>query len=195
MKSQKQNLTALVLAGGKSTRMGKDKAFLLYKNKMFIHHVIDAVLPLTKSVFIVSDDTKYDNLGFQRIEDFIKDAGPLSGIVSGLQNIKTSHALVVTCDVPLIKAEMLQMLLLQAKKDKEYIIQLKTKSDTMPLLAIYPKSCLLELKKSLLSGNRKVKLAIENCKVKTVVVPSFFEKYVQNINTPSQFYKLNESSD
>ncbi len=194
MKPQKQPITGLLLAGGKSSRMGQNKAFLMFKNKPFIKHIADAVLPITESIIIVSDDIAYDDLGFQRVNDIIKDAGPLSGIVSGLKAIKTPRALVVSCDVPLLNTEVLNLLIAQIEENTDQIIQLKTKTHTMPLLAIYPKSCLEILEKSLLSGNRKVKIAIENCMVKTVVVPSLLEKYVQNINTPKQYINLNEST-
>ena len=186
-------ITGIILAGGKSTRMGHDKALLLYKNKPFIAHVIDALKPLVETILIVGDNPHYDKFGYNRITDIIKDAGPLSGIVSGLQASTTHYNLVVTCDVPLLTTEVLT-LLTNAISNKDAIIQLKTQSYEMPLLAIYPKSCLPVLEKSLSSGNRTIKIALKNCTVKNVIVDSSLEKFVTNINTLKQFNKLNEST-
>ncbi len=174
--------------------MGQDKGFLLYKNKPFVNHSIDALLPLTQEIFIVSDHKKYDSLGYKRIEDVIKDAGPLSGIVSGLRVANNRYCLVVSCDVPLLTTQVLR-LLIDAITKEETVIMLKTQTHQMPLLALYPVSCLPVLEKSLFSGNRKVKIALKNCKVKYVMVDSCFEKNIQNINTPEEFEHINNKTN
>ena len=194
LKTQTENpITAIILAGGKSSRMGQDKGFLMFQNKTFIKHTIDAVTPITETIIIASNKKEYDIFGYQRVNDVIEDAGPLSGIVSGLKASQTRYNLVVTCDVPLLSTEVL-MLLIKNISAEDKIIQLKTKTHQMPLLALYPASCLPVLEKSLLSGNRKVKIALQNCKVQSVVVDSCFEKNIENINTQKQFKQLNENS-
>ncbi len=190
---KKSTITGIILAGGKSSRMGHDKAMLLYKNKPFIAHSINALKPLVETILIVGDNKQYDPLGYNRVNDIVKDAGPLSGIVSGLQASATHYNLVVTCDVPLLTTEVLT-LLTNAISNTDAIIQLKTQLHEMPLLAIYPKSCLPVLEKSLFSGNRTIKIALENCTVKNVVVDSSLEKFIENINTKKQFNKLNETN-
>ena len=86
------NITGIILAGGKSSRMGTDKAFLKWNNKLFIESIIDALDPLVSEIIIVSNDEKYDSFKTKRIKDVIENAGPLAGIYSGLKAV-LSHAL------------------------------------------------------------------------------------------------------
>ena len=107
----KKDITGIILAGGKSSRMGTDKGFLVLKGKSFIQHSIDVLKPLVSEIIIVSDNPEYDAFNFKRIEDIIKDAGPIAGICSGLKASSSQYNLVLSCDIPLIKAEILQKLI------------------------------------------------------------------------------------
>jgi molybdopterin-guanine dinucleotide biosynthesis protein A len=85
----KTNITGLILAGGKSSRMGEDKGFLLRNGKPFIQYSIDALTPLVSEIIIVSDHPKYDVFRLKRINDITKNSGPVAGICSGLEASST----------------------------------------------------------------------------------------------------------
>ena len=97
-------ITAVILAGGKSSRMGSDKSLLKLGNKTLIEHVVDTVRPYVKSVLIVTNDNeKYhfiNDVCF--ISDIRKDQGPLMGLVSGISSVDTKWSFVTSCDMPLI---------------------------------------------------------------------------------------------
>ena len=76
----KDKLTGIILAGGKSSRMGKDKATLKLGNITFIEHIIDVMTPFTEEIIIISDNKEHDKFNIIREEDFIKESGPLSGL-------------------------------------------------------------------------------------------------------------------
>ena len=71
----KKHITGIILSGGKSSRMGTDKGFLVYDGKPFVQHSIEALKPLVSNIIIVSNDEDYDVFGFNRIQDVIKNRG------------------------------------------------------------------------------------------------------------------------
>ena len=72
MKS-KNNITGIILAGGKSSRMGTEKGLILYKNKPFVEHIIEAMNPLVDNIIIISNNKAYKSFGFRCYEDLIKN--------------------------------------------------------------------------------------------------------------------------
>ncbi|MDB4121430.1 NTP transferase domain-containing protein [bacterium] len=65
----RKDITGIILAGGKSSRMKTDKGFLLLNNKPFVQYSIDALKPFVSEIIIVTDDSKYDTLGLKRVND------------------------------------------------------------------------------------------------------------------------------
>ena len=134
----KKPITGIILAGGKSSRMGSDKGFLMLNSKAFVQYSIDALKPLVSEIIIVSDNPNYDNFGLKRVNDIIKEAGPVSGICSGLEASKSDYNLILSCDIPLITTAVLKKLI-DAKDDTSEIIQIETNGKTIPLIALYKK--------------------------------------------------------
>ena len=182
--------SAVIFAGGKSSRMGTDKGFVSYNNKTFIEHIITAIQPLVDEIIIISNHENYDQFGLKRYDDLIKNAGPLAGIYTGLHYSKTENNLVVSCDVPLINTEVLQKLIEQINSKPE-VIQLQSNDKNMPLIAIYKKNCEAIFLEELKLDQRKVQKAIKKCKVQTVVIDSVLDKHTTNINTKNDLELLN----
>lgn len=182
----KNNITGIILAGGKSSRMGTDKATLLLKEKTFIQHIIEAMKPLVNNIVIVSDNPNHDEFEIGRIEDVIKDAGPLAGLYSGLQYSKTDYNLVVSCDVPLITSEVLKRLIKNYEENYD-VIQLESYQKTMPLTALYKKTCEIIIKNLLDKGERRVRFAVSQLKTKTITLDDNLASAVININTKEEF--------
>lgn len=182
----KSNITGIILAGGKSSRMGTDKGMLVLKEKRFIQHIIDAMKPLVNNIIIVSDNANHDVFEVKRIEDAIKDAGPLAGLYSGLQYSKTDYNLVVSCDVPLITSTVLKKLIENHEEDYD-VIQLESKEKTMPLTALYSKTCEQTIKNLLDKGERRMRFAVSRLKTKTIKLNDNLSSATTNINTKEQF--------
>ena len=98
------NITAIVLAGGRGSRMNYvDKAWLDYKNKPLIQHVIDAVSPSVSDIIISrnSNNEQYELLPYRCVPDIGNNSmGPLSGIAACAAFVKTEYSLIVPCDIP-----------------------------------------------------------------------------------------------
>ena len=129
-------ITGIILAGGKSSRMGQDKGFLKLKGKTFMSYIIRALKPVVSDIIIVSNNSDYDAFKLKRVEDVMEDSGPLAGLYSGLLNSETENNIVLSCDVPLINTAVLNKLI-EGFGDETEAIQIESMGKTMPLVAIY----------------------------------------------------------
>lgn len=186
---RKKNTTGIVLAGGKSLRMGIDKGFLRFHNKTFVQCSIDALKPLVSDIIIVSDDSNYDILGYKRVTDFIKDAGPVSGIYSGLTGSKSEYNIILSCDIPLISSEVLQKLI-DAVDNTSDIIQIESHGKSMPLVALYKQQVKDVFYKLLKNDEHRLRVAVKHCKFKNVVLDKTLAHTTMNINTKDEFNKI-----
>jgi len=187
----KNNITGIILAGGKSTRMGSDKGFVTYNNKPFIQHIIDALHPLVDEIIIVSNNPDYDVFNLKRVNDIIEEAGPLAGLYTGLHHSNTERNLVLSCDIPVINQRVLEQLILASNKDID-VVQTESQGKTMPLIALYNKRCASTCLALLESGERRLRFLINQLKSKTIVLDDTLEKYTANINSQSDLKELND---
>ena len=178
----KNSITGIVLAGGKSSRMGSDKSELKFRNLTFIEHSIKALEGITSDIIIVSNNEKHDSLGYTRINDVITDFGPVAGIYSGLLNSKTTYNIVLSCDIPLINTYTLQQLT-NAIDSKSDIIQFEYQNKTTPLIALYTKNCLSKFKHALENEVHRLQSVVNTCNPKNLLLSEKDAIHIQNINT------------
>ncbi len=104
-------VTGIILAGGKSSRMGKDKCLLKVKNKKLISNILMIFETLTDEILISANKPEYENFGYSIIPDEYKDCGPLGGIVSALQKSSNDVNIIAPCDMPMLRVELFEFLL------------------------------------------------------------------------------------
>jgi len=187
--TKKKHITGIVLAGGKSTRMGRDKGFVLLNDKPFINHVIDALTPFVDTLIIVSNNPAYDVFKLKRVEDIFKDSGPLAGLYSGLYHSKTENNIVLSCDVPLINNSVLNELIKEIGSDTE-VVMVKSEGRKMPLVACYKKQTMAHFLSQLQKGKRGLFDAIKPLNVKIIALAPALAKHVKNINTSTQLNQI-----
>ncbi|MCB4807093.1 molybdenum cofactor guanylyltransferase [Tamlana sp. 62-3] len=190
----KNHITGIVLAGGKSSRMGTDKGFLKLNNKYFVSHSIDALKPLVSETLIVSDNKDYDVFKCQRVEDTIKNSGPVAGIYSGLAASKTKWNLILSCDIPLIKTEILQKLLNEIPNDFDAVLT-KSNNRLMPLIGLYKKSCRNTFKNALQNNEKRLQMVLKSLKTKQIVLKNNEQQTTTNINTPNEFNAIKNANN
>lgn len=181
----KKDITGIILAGGKSSRMGRDKGFLKLNGKPFIQYSIDALKPLVSEIIIVSDNTEYDVFGFMRINDLIKKSGPIAGIYAGLEASTTEHNLILSCDIPLINSDILKRLI-DGIDLKSEIIQIESDGKTMPLIAIYKRQVKHTFNSFLKADERRLRVAIKSCRTKNIILDKAHEICTMNVNTQKE---------
>ena len=151
------DITSLILAGGKSTRMGGiDKGLIEINGELIIKNLSMLASKYSHSVFINANRNidKYKRLGFSVIEDSLKNfQGPLSGIYSGLCQMKTKYLLTLPCDGPLICDEYFDRMLRNCGSKINCAF---SNSRLQPVYALIHKSCKTNLEKFLNDGERKI---------------------------------------
>ncbi len=173
-------LTGIILAGGKSSRMGEDKGLMLFEGKPMIQYIIEVVKPLVKSIVIIANDKEYEQFGYPIYEDLIKGKKPLAGIYTGLKHSTTTKNLVMSCDVPYVNEEVLKLLIENCNVD--VVIPLKG-DRTHQLIGVYDKKCIDIFKMELENDQRKIKMAIEKLNCKTIDANHINDKIFNNINS------------
>ena len=130
-------MSAIILAGGKSERMGQDKALMPYLGRTLIEHVLNAVNKIVADVVIVADIS--DKFGLSPsvrvIGDLYPDKGPLGGLITGLRFAGEGSHFVVACDMPFIQPELISYLLSRIG-DHDAVIP-KSNERLQPLCAVY----------------------------------------------------------
>ncbi len=174
-------ITAIILSGGKSSRMGEDKGLMSLDGKPMAMHVINTVKPLVDDIMIISNQEGYDLFGYRVYSDLIKNAGPLAGIYTGLKHTKTDKNIVLSCDVPFVTKEVLVELINNCKDQDVTICE--NDGRTHQLIGVYNKSCADYFKQELANNQRKIKLAIQKLNFKIVNLNHFDKRIFNNINS------------
>jgi len=150
-----------ILAGGGSTRFGRDKALVEVGGIPMIASMIELVRSVTRQMKIVAAPGKYDAFGVEIVEDRWPGEGPLGGIITALEDAAQSAArpewnLVVSCDMPFLTQEWLAFLGERATKSKAQVVFPHSASGPEPLCACWQTGAAAELRSGFERGVRKV---------------------------------------
>lgn len=148
------NATGIILAGGKSSRMGSDKGLLELDGKPMIKHIIDNLALLEIPTMIISNNEEYRRFGLPVHFDKVKDKGPVGGIYSGLSHTETEINIILSCDVPFVSKNLMTYLL-ENSSDYDIVIP-KLGEKIHPLVGIYKKSSIETFKSHLQREQRKL---------------------------------------
>lgn len=143
--------TAVILAGGDSRRMGRDKATLILDGKPLLQHVTDAVVQVFPHV-MVSVRQSREGLDFRQVCDVRNEAGPLAGLAAALASIETPWLFAVACDMPFVSPALLDFLAEQRAGHQAVVPMVQ--GHPQPLAAFYARSCLAEIREVLASDGR-----------------------------------------
>lgn len=185
-------LTAIILAGGKSSRIGSDKnkAILKLNKKCLIDIVISKLKHIVgDNIIIVGPPEKYPSYK-QVVPDLFNQRGLLVGLYSGLKSSTSRYNLVVGCDMPFLKVELLQYL--RDKIDSsDIIIPHSTKSFIEPLCAIYSKDCLNIMERNIEAGILSIRRIFPYLKVKYIKA-----KEIKRVDPElNSFFNINYKED
>jgi len=136
-----KDIKGIILSGGKSSRMGRNKSFLKIGDKTIIERVRDFLQGIFQDVILIANDPEeYKFLGLPMFEDVYRHKGPLAGIHSGLKHSKTNLNFIISCDLPFMTKEMINYLI-EYKTDKLITIA-KADGFIQQLAGKYSKECL-----------------------------------------------------
>lgn len=157
--------TAIILAGGDSKRMGRDKAALPFNGETLLQSVIGGVQPLFAQTLVSVRELRGD-VALPQISDMQADGGPLVALISALEAITTPWAFVVACDMPFV-APALTAHLASLRADHQAVVP-KVNEHAQPMAAFYARSVLPLLQSSLAGGNKSLTGALKTLDVRYV---------------------------
>lgn len=148
------DVTGVILAGGKSTRMGYNKALALLNGKPLIEFVLENLEEVTQSVMLSVGSDSFEYKGALVVPDLYPDLGPLGGIYSALKFSRTNLNLILSCDMPLVSASFLALLANEARQHQAAVtLPVDKDGYWQPLCAVYRKDALSALHEALLSAD------------------------------------------
>ncbi|WP_342427349.1 molybdenum cofactor guanylyltransferase [Paenibacillus sp. FSL L8-0158] len=197
-------VTGIIVAGGRSRRMGQDKALLEIDGATMLERMYTTLQQVAQRVVVVTrDDQGYGLSGMETVSDVFPGMGPLSGIHAGLSASTTEWGMVVACDMPFVQPEVLHDLLAVTKKwtelqgTREPALQAVIPSmdgRIHPLLAVYHQSVLPSAEECLRSGRLRLTDWLDKLNVRYATVedlPGVSEdmwyKAVFNMNNPQDY--------
>ena len=182
------DITAFVVAGGKSSRMGYDKGLTNVGNSSLIQLAVNLLKALTNKVFILAPTEKYKNIGVPRIPDKVPSRGPLSALYTGLVSSRTRTNLFLACDMPQMQLEFISYLVEQSSQHDAVLMRFED-GKIEPLCAIYNKSCFSILKSNFERNQYKLSNLLDQLKVAYISEKDLYHlgldrSIFTNINTP-----------
>ena len=183
-----RNISGIVLAGGKSSRMGEDKGLMQLSEKPMVAHVIDQLRPCVEEVLLIANRPQYEQFGCRVLPDLVKAVGPMGGIYTGLKDSPTHYSFFVSCDMPFITSAAVNYLIEQAAGAQITVATMH--GQLQPLFGLYNKTCIPMLEQSIKEGRCKLQQLILEAEHQLVPMDSLAAQHnllFENINTPQEF--------
>lgn len=184
-----KKITGIILAGGKNSRMGVNKAFIDIDGKRMIDHILDIYRTIFSETIIVTNEpliyTEFSDAVI--VTDIYKGKGSLGGIYTGLFYAQYDYAFVVACDMPFLNKKFIDFMIAQIGQDDIIVPELL--EGFQALHAIYSRRCLPAIKKMVMSDKLKITAFYKNMHVLKIpenTIKPFNQdgRLFLNINTP-----------
>lgn len=200
------DITGIILSGGKSTRMGENKSLLKIGDKTAIERIVDLMKQLfPKLILSTNTAEEYEFLGLEMVKDEYTHAGPLAGIHAGLKTSGTEKNFVISCDMQLMNEETIRFII-DYQTDKPITIA-KADGFYQQLAGVYHKSVLndieISLQENLEEENRSSDQKKRGCKVFALVkkmdaeiidaeqnIPNYIPGTFFNMNKPHEYEEI-----
>lgn len=194
--------TIAISAGGKSSRMGTDKAFVNILGKPLIEHMIERVADVgqQETILITNRLPDYAHLTLPMYKDVLPDKGSLGGIYSAIYHSTRPYTLVLACDMPFVSTDLLRYM--AALRDGDQFDVIVPRVDGYPegLHALYSHDCLEPIRKRLEADELKVISFYDDVRVRYIdedEYAAFNEKGLAfyNVNTPDELKKARKLAE
>ncbi|MCU7811497.1 MAG: molybdenum cofactor guanylyltransferase [Candidatus Thiodiazotropha sp. (ex Notomyrtea botanica)] len=191
--SRKSDITAVILAGGRGSRMGGlDKGLVELNGKPLIEHVIAAILDQVGTVVINANRNRdqYTSFNYPVIADSMDDyQGPLAGFLAAMEIVTTSYMVTVPCDGPMLSDDLVERLVSALERDQADIAVVHDGERMQPVYALIPIRLRDSLQAYLDGGDRKIDLWYAKHHVALADFSDLPSTFV-NVNTPEERDKL-----
>lgn len=190
------SITALILAGGKSSRMGQDKALILWDGTPILERVCQVAAECCQQVYILTPwPDRYQaivNKKYKFLQESRPGQGPLVGLTEGLAEITADWILLLACDLPLLEPEILQNWVSQLSHLPIDILAVVPRRAELwePLCAFYRREALPNLYKFIQKGERSFQAWLQEIPVQAIPVGEKEARMLWNCNTPTDLQQV-----
>lgn len=195
--------SCIILCGGKSSRMGRDKGSMIIQDKPMIKHILSTLNhQINEAIIVLNEQARIDRYSefinpqdytytITFVEDKIKDKGPMPGIMTGLSYINSDYALILPCDSPYVSKNYIQTIFSEINNDYQAIVPYHNTEDKLrtsePLHSIYNKNIVPIIENLVEEDTLHIKGLIEKIDTKFVLIDNkkIEKKEFRNLNRPS----------
>jgi molybdenum cofactor guanylyltransferase len=183
-------VNGFVLAGGHSTRMGADKAFVELNGHTLLERALQTLSGVASAVWILGSREKFENFG-DVIEDEFPDHGPLGGIHAALRASREDPNLILAVDMPFVETRFLQYLIKRAGVGEAVVTVPRVAGRWQPLCAVYRRGFADVAEPGLCAGKNKIdplfgQVALQVIDEAELKGQSFALEMFRNVNTPEE---------
>jgi molybdenum cofactor guanylyltransferase len=191
-----EDVSAFILAGGKSARMGTDKAFVLLDGRTLLARMLHLARQLTSNVHIIGDPAKFAPFA-PTIEDIFPGCGPLGGIHAALRSSRTDLNVILAVDVPFVSLALLDYLISRGASSNANVTLARAAGGFQPLCAIYRRSFADGAENALLTGHCKIDALFAPTTTQVIEeaeleASGFSPRIFRNLNTPEELAQAHE---
>ena len=192
----KDDVTAFVLAGGQSTRMGREKAMLELGGSTLLERALQLALTVAAEAMVVGSRGEFERYG-RLLEDVYPGQGPLGGIHAALWASPTDLNLILAVDTPFLEARFLEFLVAQARESGAVVTLPRTADGFHPLAAVYRRAFRETAEQALAEGRNKIDALFAEVETRVLeeeelrrfaFAPAIFE----NLNTPEELERARQ---
>lgn len=184
------SVNAIVLCGGKSSRMGFDKAFLKIGGKTLVERQVELLKTRFRKLLLVTNSPgEFKVAGRVKVvTDIVPGLGPMGGLYAGLKNSDSEYNFVTACDMPFLSLDLAAYMAGSVKEGFQAVVP-SYKGKFQPLCALYSRACLDTINEALAGDKLKLALLLGGLKVRKVLEKELVrfgdpELFFRNINTP-----------
>ncbi len=193
------DITGVMLAGGESKRMGKNKALLEINGMTMIESGFQVLSSIFDEVILITNSPEeYDFLGCRKFSDIHIGYGSIAGIHSALSAAANDRIFAVACDMPFINSELVRIIC-NNSAGYDATVPLNSEGSPEPLHAVYAKSALNEISRMISEEEKKITMLFERT-ITNFISPVAYshihesEKSFCNANTPDEFSEFQQKS-
>lgn len=182
----------IILAGGKSSRMGEDKALLEYEGKYFIEKIAEELSFFDEKIIARGNKSSLAGVtdsNWKIIPDIYLDHGPMGGLHAALKECESDAMFVVTCDMPLITGELAKEICAESK-DCDAVIAVTADGKYHPLCGVYKKELCHEMEEYLQQDNNRVMAVLKKSNTKYFQLDEETSRQLANVNTKEEYVNL-----
>ncbi len=195
------NIAALILAGGQSSRMGQDKALVTFEGQPLLQRMCQVAATCCQPIYILTPwPERYQPVVSENVQFLLEShpgQGPLVALADGLAQIQAEWVLLLACDLPLLQPTILQTWVNQLTwvPDSMLAVVPRQASGWEPLCGFYRRAALKPLQEFIQQGGRSFQMGLTQIPVQPLTVDQSVAEMLFNCNTPDDLNRLEKNQD